>query len=107
MEIKAQSKDPQEAANMVNNLVTTFIERAQEVYPTGNVQIVDPAVIPDSPIKPKKVLNLAIAFVLGIMMSLGIVFILEYMDNTIKTEGDVEKYLDLPVIGIIPKNLEE
>lgn len=107
MEIKAQSKDAFEAAKIVNTLVSTFIERSQEVYPTGNVQIVDPAVIPDAPIKPKKVLNLAIAFVLGLMVSFGIVFLLEYMDNTIKTEGDVEKYLDLPVIGIIPKNLEE
>ena len=39
---------------------------------------------------------------LGIMVSVFIVFLLEYLDNTIKTSEDVEKYLELNVIGIIP-----
>lgn len=41
------------------------------------------------------------------MISLGATFMLEYMDNTLKTESDVEKYLELPVIGIIPKEIDE
>ena len=39
------------------------------------------------------------------MVSVGIVFLMEYLDNTIKTETDIEKYLQLPVLGTIPKML--
>lgn len=41
------------------------------------------------------------------MVSVGLSFLLEYMDNTIKTESDIEKIVDLPVIGVIPKHTEE
>lgn len=107
MLLKAQSKKPEDAVAIVNNLAQSFIEESQRLYPTGNIQVMDTAAFPKDPIKPKKALNVAIAFFLGLMISFGLVFLLEYMDNTIKTESDVEKYLDLPVIGIIPKNLEE
>ena len=63
--------------------------------------------MPEKPIKPKKALNVAIAFFLGLMASVGLTFIIEYMDSTIKTEEDINKYLELPVIGIIPKNAEQ
>jgi capsular polysaccharide biosynthesis protein len=91
----------------VNTLAQVFIDEATRIYPTGNVQIMDYAPLPDIPVSPNKKLNVAIAFLLGIMVSLGIIFLIEYMDNTIKTEDDIEKYLGLPVIGIIPKNLED
>lgn len=107
MDIKIQSEDPRDAMLSANMLSQTFMEEAIRIYPTGTIQIMDNAVIPDKPVKPKKMLNLAIAFFLGIMISLGLVFILEYMDNTIKSESDVEKYLELPVIGIIPKEIDE
>ena len=55
-----------------------------------------------SHIKPRPSLNMAIAGALGMMVSIFIVFLLEYLDSTIKTPGDVEKYLGLNVIGTIP-----
>jgi len=54
-------------------------------------------------VKPRKLLNIAIAAVLGMMIGLGLIFLLEYLDNSIKTEEDVERYLALPVIGAIPE----
>jgi capsular polysaccharide biosynthesis protein len=47
-------------------------------------------------------LNMLIAFFIGLMVSVGIVFLLEYLDNTVKTQEDVEKLIGIPVIGIIP-----
>lgn len=107
MVIKAKDKSPENAMITVNTLAQVFIDEAIRIYPTGNVQIMDYAPLPEFPVSPNKKLNVAIAFLLGIMVSLGIIFLIEYMDNTIKTEDDIEKYLGLPVIGIIPKNLEE
>ena len=63
----------------------------------------DKAVLSDKPVKPNKKLNIAIAFFIGRMASDGLVFVLEYLDRTIKTEEEVEKYLDLPVIATIPR----
>ena len=67
-----------------------------------NVQVLDDAVVPETPIKPRPALNIAIAGVLGMMVSIFVVFLLEYLDNTIKTPEDIEKHLGLSVIGVIP-----
>ncbi len=47
---------------------------------------------------------MAIAFFIGLMVSLGIAFLLEYLDNTVKSQEDIEKLTGIPVIGIIPFN---
>ena len=60
-----------------------------------------------SPIKPRPMLNLAIAFVVGLMASVGLAFLLEYLDNTVKKEEDVESLLGLPVLGIVARMDEE
>lgn len=106
LEIKVQNKSPNTAMEIVNTLSNQFIDESKRIYPDGNVQIIDSAALPNKPVKPNKMLNIAIAFLLGLMVSIGISFLLEYMDNTIKTETDVERYLGLPVVGIIPKNDE-
>ena len=54
-----------------------------------------------SPVNPNPVLNMAIAFVVGLMVGVGLAFLLEYLDNTIKTEEDIEKVLGVPVLGTI------
>lgn len=107
MIIKVKDKSPENAMKIANTITQVFIDEATRIYPTGNVQIMDSAPLPKTPVSPNKKLNIAIAFLLGIMISTGVIFLIEYMDNTIKTEDDIEKYLGLPVIGIIPKNLED
>ena len=57
---------------------------------------------PTAPIKPNKVMNIAIAGVLGVMIGLFVIFLLEYLDNKIKTPQDIEKHLGLPLLGVIP-----
>lgn len=102
--IKGDSKNPQQAVNIVNAMSTSFVDESKKVYPTGgDIQIMDVPQFPDKPVKPKKALNIAIAFFLGLLVSVGLSFLLEYSDSTIRTEEDVARYLDLPVIGIIPK----
>ncbi|WAM33643.1 YveK family protein [Caldicellulosiruptor morganii] len=99
--ISIESRDPKMAATIANKLAEVFIEAVQRIMKIENVQIVDNAVIPKKPEKPKKLLNTVVAFVIGLMGGVGIAFFVEYMDNTIKTPDDVEKYLELPVLAII------
>lgn len=106
--ISAESKNAKEAAKIVDTVSTTFIEESKKVFPTGgDIQVMDKAKVPEDPIKPKKALNIAIAFFLGLMASVGLTFVLEYMDSTLKTEDDINRYLELPVIGIIPKDVQQ
>ncbi|SMB88941.1 Capsular polysaccharide biosynthesis protein [Desulfonispora thiosulfatigenes DSM 11270] len=100
--IKVQDTDPELAAKLANNLSWVFMKHVTNFMKVDNVQVIDQAEVPKNPIKPNKLLNIAIAGILGLMISIGIIFILEYLDNTFKAPSDVEKYLDLPIIGAIP-----
>lgn len=105
--ISAKSKSSEEAFNIINAVTNSFIQSSKKVYPTGgDIQIMDKAIMPTVPTSPNKKLNMAVGFLLGLMISVGIVLLLEYSDNTIKTESDVDKYIDLPVLGVIPKMTE-
>ncbi len=102
LEIQVTNQNPELAASIANTMAQEFSKAVIEIKKVDSVSIVDTAVIPDKPIKPKKTLNVLIAFFVGIMASVGLVFLLEYLDNTVKTSSDVEKLLGIPVLGIIP-----
>jgi succinoglycan biosynthesis transport protein ExoP len=57
------------------------------------------------PAKPNVPLHLALGGVLGLMFGLGLAFFLEYMDTTVKNLDDVERYLGVPVLAVVPKNV--
>jgi len=67
----------------------------------GYVQIVDPAVPPQKPVSPKIPLNLTLGLLLGLALGIGLVFVLDYLDRSIKSPEDLEKK-GLNVLGSIP-----
>ncbi|GGC85027.1 capsular polysaccharide biosynthesis protein [Thalassobacillus devorans] len=91
------------AAMVANTTVEVFKEKIQDYMNVDNVNILSEAQPVDNPVpvSPKPLLNMAIALVLGLMVGVGIAFLLEYLDNTIKAEKDIEDKLGLPVLGII------
>ncbi len=100
-----QDEDPAQAVKLANAISDTFSKEVPSIMKVDNVEILASAVLKDnpSPIKPKPLLNIAIALVVGLMAGVGIAFLLDYLDNTIKTEEDIQKILGLPVLGSIPK----
>lgn len=102
LQIKYQSKDPKEAEVILKSISNEFIKISKELVPNGNVRVIEAVEMPERPISPNKKMNIAIAFILGLMVSVGLVFLLEYMDNTYKTKEQLEKELEIPVLGIIP-----
>ena len=68
----------------------------------SNIRVVDQAEVPPKPIKPRVVLNLALGLFLGLGLGVGMAFFQEYLDNTLKSPEDVQRYLHLPSLGIIP-----
>ena len=102
LQIKYQSKEPQEAVDVLKNITQEFITTSKELVPNGNVRVIEEVELPENPVSPNKKMNIAIAFLLGLMVSVGLVFLLEYLDNTYKNKDQLEKDLGIPVLGSIP-----
>lgn len=75
----------------------------EESLDISNIRIAEKAVLPVSPVKPNKKRNIALGAVVGLMLGVGLSFIMEYMDRSIRTEEDIQKYLGLPVLSVIPE----
>ena len=101
--ITVQDTNPKKAMDIANAIPKIFTEEAKRITKANGVEVIDTAVLPESPVKPNKVMNVAIATVLGLMIGLFVVFLLEYMDTKIKKPEDIEKHLGLPILGVVPK----
>ncbi len=93
---------------MNKNLYDTLLSRVKEADLSGeidvsNIRITEKATMPQFPVRPNKKRNLALGIIFGLMLGVGISFLREYMDRTIRTEDDVQRYLNLPVLSVIPK----
>ena len=102
LEIKYTSTDKVLARDLVDSVTSEFIKSSTELIPNGNVKIIESVKIPESAVSPNKKMNIAIAFLLGLMISVGLAFLLEFMDNTFNTKEQLEQILGIPVIGTIP-----
>ncbi|MED1863940.1 Wzz/FepE/Etk N-terminal domain-containing protein [Fictibacillus nanhaiensis] len=103
--LTVQDKDPAQAVKIANAISDTFSDEILDIMNVDNVKVLSPAVLKDDakPVNPKPLLNIAIALVVGLMAGVGIAFLQEYLDNTIKTEEDIQNVLGLPILGAIPK----
>lgn len=68
----------------------------------SNIRIVDAAVPPKKPARPRVGLNLSLGFLVGLAMGIGAAFLQEYFDNSLKTTEDIERILQLPALALIP-----
>ncbi|MER2007512.1 MAG: Wzz/FepE/Etk N-terminal domain-containing protein [Psychrobacillus sp.] len=106
--ITVQDPDPQKAVDIANKTAEVFQTQIKTLMQVNNVSVLTPAVLGDNPtpVKPDPMLNMAIAAVIGMMLGVGLAFLLEYLDTTVKTEEDIEELLQLPVLGLI-SNISE
>lgn len=102
IKVKVQNEDAELAMNVANTLADKFADEVLRITSTDNVAVVDFAKIPKNPVVPNIVLNTVISGMVGEMILLLIIFFIEYFDNTIKTESDIEKYLKTSLLGTIP-----
>ncbi len=91
------------AVDIANTTAQVFQREISNLLRVENVVILAPAELLENPapVQPNPELNMAIAFVVGLMAAVGLAFLLEYLDQSIRTEQDIEQYLELPVIGAI------
>jgi uncharacterized protein involved in exopolysaccharide biosynthesis len=88
----------------------TYLEKVEEALISDdlnrlkmtNISVIQSAIVPAKPIKPKKALNIALGIILGAVSGLGLAFFSEYMNQGLSTPESAEKRLGLPVLGTVP-----
>jgi len=98
--------DAQKTRELISTLVaqqkTTQVSTMLSGLKTSNIKIVDEALVPEDPVSPNIKRNLIVAFLLGLMLGVGLAFGAHYLDNTIKNPEDLDKLTGLPSLGLIP-----
>lgn len=102
MQITVRSDNPEWARQVCEQITTISPDVILESVEAGSVKLISQAAVTPEPVSPNVMRNTAIAALLGLVASIGIVVLRELLDNKIKSEDDVRKYLDLPVVGVIP-----
>ena len=105
--IEVEYKPLQRAADQNTKMYGLIASRQKEIDITGpmktnNVRILERAIVPGSPVRPKPVQNLLLGLLLGLATGIGLAFAIEALDNTLKTQADVEQFLGVPVLGLVP-----
>lgn len=88
----------------VYSLLQTRLKEAEikQAVVDPSVQVVDAAIVPRDPIRPRPILNLAAALLIGLLLGVAGAFVREYMDRSVHTRADVLLATGLPVLGLIP-----
>ncbi len=72
-----------------------------EFHPS-NIRIIQNAEVPIAPVKPNKLLNIGLSILIGLALGIGLAFFLEYLNNTINSAEDVDRFIHLPPLGAVP-----
>jgi len=86
--------------NLLNNYESLRMAEAQSV---STVQLVEPAKPNFSPVRPKVMINTMLGLVVGLMLAGGILFLVEYLDDTVRSPEEISQAYDLPTLGYIAK----
>jgi len=107
LQIEYTNTDRVLARNILDSVTNEFVAEATELIANGNVKIIERVKIPVDPISPNKKINITLAFLLGLIISTILSFLLESIDNTFKNKEQMEAELRLPVLGVIPDFLKQ
>ena len=102
IQITVTHENPTFAAKIANEIAIVFSEKINEIYNINNLYIVDEAEVPDEPSNINHTKDVILFAMIGLVLSAAYVFILNMLDNTIKTSEDIEKGLNIPVLVTIP-----
>ena len=103
IKISVTDKDPKVAAMVTDEVVKVFSEEVTRIYQLQNVSVIDKAKENENPSNINVMKDIVIYLVVGLVLSLGIIFVIFYFDTTIKSTEDVENKLGLPVFGVVPR----
>lgn len=105
IEVSYKDSDPEMAQRIVNTVGAVFSDKISEISPSANAiaaTVWETAVVPDSPVSPNPARNVILALVLGVMLGVGLAFLLDYLDDDWSSPEEVETVSGVPTFGAIP-----
>jgi capsular exopolysaccharide synthesis family protein len=103
-QLSALQRDVDSNKQLFDMFQTRFKENsASSGMETANARIVEAARVPKSPVYPNKQKAIMVGLLLGLTLGISLAFLLDHMDNTLKGGEDVERRLNVPVLGLLPK----
>ena len=106
LNITVTSSDPQEAADIANEYADVAGQYISATMQTDQPSLLSEALTPDKPVSPKKKRNVVLGFLLGALLVCAGVIIQYLLDDKIKNEEDIKKYVGLPTLSVVPDNDE-
>src|SRR5699024_12872225 len=103
LNIDVESKSGNDSEKVANEIAKVFSEEVPNIMSVDNVSVLSKADNTASQVAPKPVVNLIVGLVIGLVVALLMIFIKEMFDKRIKTEEDVKRELEIPVLGAIQK----
>lgn len=100
--ITVESNNPKLSADMANEIVAVFNSKIYDIMQIKNVTALNQAKVPLEASGPSTLMNMAIGLMLGLVIDGCIIMLLIFNDRKVKTEEEVKKIFDAPIIGIIP-----
>lgn len=102
MEIRTTSSDPELSAKVSNAVANIAPSVLKRVVKAGSVEVIGTAKVPRVPSSPNVSRNSIIGIMFGVLLSMGIIFMIQFFDNTVKGEDDLKIRYNIPVLGEIP-----
>ena len=102
IKVSVSNKDNKKAVLIANEVANVFKKEVSNIYNLENVSIVDNAILESNPYNISLLKELLIAGTIGIVMSCGVLFVIYYFDNTIKSKTEIEDIIGLPVLAEVP-----
>jgi len=103
LEVTVTTNDPTLSKTVVDKLCEVSAIKIQEIVNLDYVTLVDNGLVNESPVNINKIFSMAIAAIVGILITVFIIVVRVLVDDKIRTTEDVERYLELSVLGAIPR----
>ena len=104
LQVTVNDPNPQTAADIANEVASVAESKLKEITGMQAIKIYEEAVVPGKPSSPSLKKNCALGLLAGIVLAMAVITVLYLMDDTIKTEDDIEKYLGMTTLAVLPYN---
>lgn len=103
MRVAVRHPSKETAKHIMEEIIKISPHIIKDTVEAGSVKVISAARVEDDPVSPSKTRNTLIMAVAGLVLSIGYVVLRNMLNNKIETDDDIRKYLDLPVLGVIPR----
>lgn len=104
LQVMVNDPNPQTAADIANEVASVAESKLKEITGMQAIKIYEEAAVPEKPSSPSLKKNCALGLLAGIVLAMAVITVLYLMDDTIKTEDDIEKYLGMTTLAVLPYN---